>query len=121
MCAEGEDLWELTSNAASDMESFVNDVVARMYEFFDRLKESTYSEEALVESHNAFLSTITLVKYRACKNTLHALAKLDVEPDDYLASRRSTTHPNVADEDYQYALSITTERDQFIAEQQFRK
>jgi hypothetical protein len=44
-CSEGEELYELTNNEASDMQAYANDLVARVYEFLEKMPLSPFSEE----------------------------------------------------------------------------
>ena len=61
-CKEGEELWQLTSIDASDLESYINDLVARVYEQFKKLKPLNDKDNFVDLRNSQFADTVSEVR-----------------------------------------------------------
>ncbi|EQC24993.1 hypothetical protein SDRG_17113 [Saprolegnia diclina VS20] len=105
-CAEGEELWHLTSNDIRDIASYAKDLISRIYEFLDKQDMSHISHDKLIAS---------AANYNAWRiATLET--RLDEEPqgDDHSRSSSFSLPPTTPtlDSDYIFALALAAGEDQ---------
>ncbi|OQR97646.1 hypothetical protein THRCLA_06893 [Thraustotheca clavata] len=95
-CAEGEELWHLTSNDIRDIASYAKDLISRIYEFLDKQEQSKVSHDRLITSAH---------QYNAWRL---ATAEIAVEePQDDTRSSYVSSDP-----DYVFALALAAGEDQ---------
>ena len=108
-CSEGEELWQLTFNEAHDIQSYANDLVSRIYEFFDKMPKSAFTEDDITRSRYDFSAAALALKQRLMES----------------ASSLRTTHPvaepSSSDPDYLLAVSLASNDDQYAVERQVRE
>ncbi|OQR97258.1 hypothetical protein ACHHYP_12347 [Achlya hypogyna] len=102
-CAEGEELWHLTSNDIRDIASYAKDLVSRIYEFLDTQEHSRFTHDKLIDSAAQFNS------YRIAH--METVVVEDEPQDDTRSSLSSVRVPSL-DSDYIFALALAAGEDQ---------
>ncbi|KAF0736527.1 hypothetical protein LEN26_000303 [Aphanomyces euteiches] len=108
-CAEGEELWHLSSSRGiSNITSYAQDLVSRIYEFLDKQAVSRFTEQYVHESH---------VKYTVWRMETIQHQLLEQQPQDgpLAVDANDELHP-----DYIFALALAGGEDQELALEECR-
>ena len=135
-CSEGEELWYLTFNEASDMKSYANDLVSRIFEFLDTLNVSHFSEADINRSRYHFSAAAVALKDRlqnavynispgtgtssSSRTRAQSIEHIFSSFTSAVSGSSSSSSAVVDHSDYLFALSVASD-DQFEAERQLQQ